>query len=215
MKNRFLLLLGSLLLLAVPSFSQTSNAVSFTAVSPPAPVITTLGGLSASGKIYTGSVIAINGTGFVSNCVVNVDQTAQPASTFAFISATLINYTVPAALGSTTGTNHTLTVVCTTPVLTLNSPGTLPNAKVGVAYSANLNTLLGVTGGVPPYSYSLSSGSLPTGLTLSLSGVVSGTPSGAGSSAFTITVKDSTGLTIKKLEFNSNSLDKKRIKFQG
>jgi hypothetical protein len=66
---------------------------------------------------------------------------------------------------------------------------------VGVSYSADLNVILGVAGGVKPYTFSLSSGSLPTGLTLSPSGVVSGTPSGAGSKSFSVTVV-SNGLTL-------------------
>src|SRR5256885_565365 len=69
---------------------------------------------------------------------------------------------------------------------------TLPNSKVAVASTANLGQLAQVQGGVPPYTYSLSSGILPTGLTLSPSGIVSGTPSGAGSFTFNYSVKDST-----------------------
>src|SRR5689334_15579977 len=96
--------------------AQTSNSLPFTAVTPPPPpALTTLGNLSPTGKIYTGQVMPINGTGFTASCVVNVDGTAQPSSTFAFSSATLINFTVPASLGSSAGTSHTLTVSCTTP----------------------------------------------------------------------------------------------------
>ena len=64
--------------------------------------------------------------------------------------------------------------------------GTLPNGTVGQAYSATL----AATGGTPPYSWSVSAG-LPAGLSLSSSGVLSGTPTTASSSTFTITVTDS------------------------
>jgi hypothetical protein len=128
---------------------------------------------------------------------VNVDGTAQAASTFAFSSVTLINFTVPASLGSSAGTAHTVTVSCPLAVLTMNSPVTLPNAKVGVAYTANLGQLAQVQGGVPPLTYSLASGALPTNFTLSPSGVVTGTPSSAGSFTFSFTVRDSSGLTLK------------------
>ena len=193
--------------------AQTSNSLPFSAVTPPAPpVLTSLGNLSPVNKaIYTGQVMPINGTGFTSSCVVNVDGTAQAASTFAFVSATLINFTVPASLGSAAGTSHTATVTCTAPALTLNNPGKLPNAMVGVAYSQNLAALLQVAGGTPPYTWSLTNGSLPTGLSLSPSGVVSGTPSGAGSASFTISVKDSSGLTIQKFTFDSKNLTDSRI----
>jgi hypothetical protein len=206
MKNKLLGLLW-LFLLAVPVFGQTSGSLPFTAVTPPPPpTLTSLGGLSTSGKIYTGSVMQINGTNFNSACAVNVDGVAQAASTYSFQSATLINFTVPTSLGSSAGTAHTLTVSCTAPALTLNNINTLPNATAGQLYSADLNKVLGVTGGVPPYSWSLTSGSLPTGLTLSASGVVSGMPSGAGSASFAVTVKDSTGLTIKRFTFDSKNL---------
>lgn len=186
-----------LLLAAAGTRAQTSNSLPFTAVTPPpAPTLTSLGGLSPTGKIYTGMVMPINGTGFTASCVVNVDGTAQASSTFAFSSSTLINFTIPASLGSSAGTAHTLTVSCPQPVLTMNNPVTLPNAKVGVAYTANLGQLAQVQGGVPPLTYSLSGGSLPTNFTLSPSGVISGVASGAGSFSFSFTVKDSSGLTL-------------------
>lgn len=198
MKIRVLLLLCTLSLFAVSGFAQTSNSLPFSAVTPPAaPVLTTLGNLSPTGKIYTGQVMPINGTGFTSSCVVNVDGAAQPASTFAFSSATLINYTVPASLGSTAGTSHTITTSCPLTPLTLNSPVTLPNAKVGVSYSASLSSILKPTGGITPYTYALASGSLPTGLVLSPSGTVTGTPSGVGcfTCNFNVLVKDSSLIT--------------------
>lgn len=79
----------------------------------------------------------------------------------------------------------------------MNSPVTLPNATVGQNYTANLAQLTNLKGGVPPYSFSLNSGSsLPTGLSLQSSGVVTGTPSGVGSSTFGFTVADSSGAAI-------------------
>ena len=48
----------------------------------------------------------------------------------------------------------------------------LPNGQVGTGYSATL----AASGGTPPYHWSLVSGALPAGLTLSPSGAISGTP---------------------------------------
>ena len=65
----------------------------------------------------------------------------------------------------------------------------LPNGQAGVPYSG----ALAASGGMTPYSWSVSSGSLPAGLTLNAStGQISGTPSQAGSFPFTAQVKDST-----------------------
>lgn len=65
----------------------------------------------------------------------------------------------------------------------------LPNATVNAAYSRALTA----AGGVPPYtSWQVTSGSLPSGLTLNAStGVISGTPTSTGTSSFTVTVTDS------------------------
>ncbi len=64
----------------------------------------------------------------------------------------------------------------------------VPPAKAQTAYSATLTA----TGGTAPYTWSLASGSLPVGLSLSSSGgQISGTPSQAGSFSFTVEVTDS------------------------
>jgi len=64
----------------------------------------------------------------------------------------------------------------------------LANGQVSMPYSA----LLTATGGVTPYSWSVGSGALPTGLTLGASnGQISGTPTTSASFPFTIQVKDS------------------------
>ncbi|HVA09837.1 MAG TPA: G1 family glutamic endopeptidase [Acidimicrobiales bacterium] len=69
----------------------------------------------------------------------------------------------------------------------------LPSATVGTAYSASLTA----TGGTPPYSWTVTSGSLPTGLSLSSAGAVTGTPSTQGSATFTVEVTDATSPTAQ------------------
>ena len=67
---------------------------------------------------------------------------------------------------------------------------------VGQAFPA---TTLGATGGLAPYSWSLAAGSsLPTGLSMNAAGVISGTPTAAGTFSFTITVRDSRARTAGK-----------------
>ncbi|HET6255312.1 MAG TPA: MBG domain-containing protein [Puia sp.] len=63
------------------------------------------------------------------------------------------------------------------------SPPTLPHGLYGSAYAKQTIT---VTGGKAPYKFSISSGKLPPGITLSSDGVISGTPSVAGTYSFTI-----------------------------
>ena len=64
----------------------------------------------------------------------------------------------------------------------------LPGGSQGVAYSQTL----AAGGGTPTYSWVLATGStLPAGLTLSTGGVISGTPTGTGTTSFTVQVTDS------------------------
>jgi hypothetical protein len=67
----------------------------------------------------------------------------------------------------------------------------IPNGTVGTAYNVQLN----VNGGVFPYDYSLSAGSLPTGLTLTAAGLFVGTPSQAGNFTISVKVTDANGCT--------------------
>jgi len=62
----------------------------------------------------------------------------------------------------------------------------LPNGAVGEPYKE----VIVVTGGLQPYTYTVT-GSLPPGLSMDSSGVVSGTPTMMGTSSFVVTVADS------------------------
>jgi Ice-binding-like/Putative Ig domain len=77
------------------------------------------------------------------------------------------------------------------PVITL-APPTLPNGTVGVAYSQTITA----SGGTAPYNFSVTAGTLPAGLTLTAAGtlgLLSGTPTAAGTSTFTIRATDANG----------------------
>ncbi len=63
---------------------------------------------------------------------------------------------------------------------------TLPYAVVGAAFTQSL----AASGGTPPYTWSISSGSLPAGLDLSSSGQISGTATHAGVFPFTVQLAD-------------------------
>jgi hypothetical protein len=57
---------------------------------------------------------------------------------------------------------------------------------------------LTATGGVPPYTWSVTSGALPSGLSLSTGGVISGIPIAVGTFSFSAQVEDSTLLTASQ-----------------
>ena len=65
----------------------------------------------------------------------------------------------------------------------------VPDGLYGSAYTPQPLT---VTGGTAPYTFSVSPASLPPGMTLSTDGILSGTPTAAGTYSFTVTAQDAT-----------------------
>jgi uncharacterized protein YhjY with autotransporter beta-barrel domain len=101
------------------------------------------------------------------------------------------NFSVKAqdSTGASTQVNYTVQVVA--PTITL-SPASLPSAMQNAAYTAQTIT---ASGGSAPYTYAISSGSLPAGMSLSSSGTLSGTPSVSGSFPFTVQATDAHAFT--------------------
>jgi hypothetical protein len=91
------------------------------------------------------------------------------------------------SFGSTTSQTYTLTI--NPPVTIINA--SLTNWTVNVAgYSQTLNT----SGGTAPLTFT-SPGTLPTGLSLNSTGVITGTPVTTGTFRFNVIAKDSVGVT--------------------
>jgi hypothetical protein len=153
--------------------------------------------------------LLINGTGFVSGAVVYMANSALSPGNItlltSFVSATQLAAMVPANLTARLST-ISVTVVnpdggmsnavpfnaaSTLSALTVVTPSTLPSGAVGNAYSQALSA----RGGTAPYSWSLVSGTLPSGLSLSSSGAIMGTPTAAGTLAFTARVMDAASAT--------------------
>ena len=65
----------------------------------------------------------------------------------------------------------------------------LAAGEVGVPYSQTLDA----SAGTLPYTWSIANGSLPSGLSLDSSGIISGTPSATGKAGFTVMVSDGKG----------------------
>ena len=86
-------------------------------------------------------------------------------------------------------------------VLTITT-ASLPNGVQGTPYSQTLTT----TGGTGSNTWSVATGSLPTGLTLSAAGVISGTPTGTGTASFTVQAADGVQTAQKPLTINVNAV---------
>ena len=79
--------------------------------------------------------------------------------------------------------------------LVITSASPLPTGRAGTSYSQNLTA----AGGLSPYSWSIQSGTLPAGLSLSASGLISGTPTNiSNSTSIVFKVTDSRGVTATK-----------------
>jgi len=149
--------------------------------------------LFASGGVlpYTWSIISGNlppGLTLNSNGVISGTPTQSGTYTFT------IKVTDSSNPVKTATKEFSITVNEQTQPLTITTEG-LPDGIVGTEYSATLSA----SGGIPPYTWSISSGSLPNGLTLNSStGAISGTPIEQGTYSFTVQVQDADSNTAAK-----------------
>ncbi|WP_313393575.1 putative Ig domain-containing protein [Pseudomonas sp.] len=142
-------------------------------------------GLILSGGPATSvAVVSNGGHGVASASGTSISYKPNPG----FAGSDSFTYTATGPGG--TSNTATVSVTVTAPTIAL-TPTTIPGATVATAYSATLTA----SGGSSPYTYSLTTGTLPAGISVSTAGVLSGTPMAAGSFNFTITATDSTGFT--------------------
>jgi hypothetical protein len=144
--------------------------------------------LSASGgdggpytyALDSGSVPA--GTSLTSGCVTGTPTTA-----------TTYNFAVTANDGTDTSVAKSLSIIIGANPPTITTL-TLPNGIVDTGYS----TQACASGGTPAYTFTVSVGSLPAGLTLTTGSpcaTVSGTPTTASTTSFTLQISDSLSQT--------------------
>jgi len=155
--------------------------------------------IAASGSIHIAAVVNDQASAGVTWTLA---PTAGSGNLSAVTSASA-TYNAPASVSVATTVKVTATSVAhsdesTTLSITVEPPPTitttsLPSGSVGGAYTGALT----LTGGVPNFSWSVASGSLPLGLTLgsstSSSVTISGTPTTMGAFSFTIKATDSAG----------------------
>ncbi|HEX7813767.1 putative Ig domain-containing protein [Dyella sp.] len=163
------------------------GAVSF---ATPSPLPTATGGsaysltISAVGGAMPYTFQLISGvlpTGIVLNASGTISGTPINSGTY--------NFTLRVTDAATQTDTKNYQLVVNAPTIAL-APTTLPQGKVGNAYTT---TTLSASGGSAPYTFAVTSGSLPTGLVLSPAGVLSGSPTAPGSFNFTVTATDHLG----------------------
>ena len=189
----------------VTTAGGTSSPVVFT-ILPPAPVLTSIS--PAAGTAGTSVSVTLGGSNFVAGSTtvavtggvtasnVTVASASQLTATLA-IPATAAPGVVNVTVSTAGGTSGTVGFKIDA-VPTITTAAVLPNGTTGVAYSQGIT----VSGGTPPYTWTVSQGSLPAGLSLdpasciqSLASVclITGTPINLGATPFTLQVVDASG----------------------
>jgi hypothetical protein len=174
------------------SFNGKSGSATLT-VQPP-PTLTSITVTPANASLPTGSNQQYTATGTYSdNSTQNL--TSQAAWTSSTPGVATINTTGLAAGvggGTTTigasvaGVSNSTTLTVLAPPLSVTT-ASLPGGAVNSSYSGTLSA----TGGTPPYSWAITNGSLPAGLSLnSNNGQIGGIPTAAGTNSFTVRVSD-------------------------
>ena len=199
---------------AVASSADANPAMSTSAPAgtvPAAPNVTSI--TPASGAAGGGGDVIVHGSNLSGATAIQIGTTAE----FAAGTPTTLNLCSSAAPGCFTVVGADSLDIPAMPghaagavrvqVVSLGSAGTgtytyntgpallfapPPGGEVGAAYSDQLT----VTGGTSPFTWSVSAGTLPPGMILgATSGLLSGTPTTAGSYSFTVKVTDHAGLS--------------------
>lgn len=169
------------------SLSPASSALSGAVGTAFTQTFSASGGVPAYVYAQTGSLPA--GVAFDVGTA-TMSGTPTQAGTFNFTITVLNDGSSGTGIPFTTSRNYALTVAA--PTLGI-SPTVLTQPQVGVLFSQTLST----AGGAGPYTYAVTSGSMPTGMGL-VSNVISGTPTVAGAYSLTITSTDANGFSVSQ-----------------
>jgi hypothetical protein len=151
---------------------------------------------SATQSLDSGQSVTLTATVANDPSNAGVTWSLSGSGTLTSVTATSVVYTAPSSVTATAAASVTATPVKNTlfaaateiqlnpaPVVATTS---LPAGIIGTTYSAQL----GASGGTSPLAWTVASGSLPAGLSLSTGGLLSGTPTALGTSTFTVKATD-------------------------
>jgi len=184
---------GSVAVTAASTAAPAQQATAVVTVTATAPSITTSSLPSGTtGVAYSATLAATGGTtpyswSIISGLLPTGVGLGTGTGVLSGIPTTAGAYTVTVqsidALGQTASKTLSLVIAAALSITTTS----VPNGTVGTTYTATL----AASGGEPPVTWSVLSGQLPTGLNLSSSGGITGTPTTAGGYAFVAQATDS------------------------
>jgi len=188
---------------AVSVAKSTASASATVYVNPPPAITTTSLPGGVVGTPYSATLRASGGTGSLSwnlasgsslSAGLSLDASTGVISGSPTASGTT-NFTVQVTDSAPTPVSATQSLGITIANRLIITTALLPNGSVNVAYRATLQA----SGGTKPYSWSITTGSLPAGLSLDASaGVISGTPTTSEKSSFTVQVADASTQSVTR-----------------
>jgi hypothetical protein len=144
---------------------------------------TVTGGPLNAGVLWSLTSCPVSSCGTLSNSTTTSVTYTAPATVTTAFTVTL----TAAAFANASITQTVMINVPVNPAITTPA-GALPGATFGAAYT----TPLAATGGIPPYTWTISQGALPAGLAISsTTGAISGSPTTGGTASFTVKLTDS------------------------
>jgi len=177
------------------SSSPVSVAVTASAATVDATDAVTLTAAVTNDKNSGGVTWSVSGGGTLSN-------TSTTGATYTAPAASSSALSVIVTATSVADTTKTGTATLTVPAAPAVTTGALAAAAVGTAYSQPL----AASGGIPPYAWTITSGTLPTCMTMNAAGVISGAPTASCVGTANLTFKVTDSGTATALSATSASL---------
>ena len=178
---------------ATDNIGASANQTYTVAVNPPVTIATTLPNWTVNQGGYSQSINASGGTGsltYTATGTIPPGLTLSSTGVFAGTPSTAGSFPFTVTATDTLGASgsNSYTIVINPPVMV-----TATSLATWTSNLAGYNQTITASGGTAPLTFGVPAASLPPGLTLSSSGVLSGTPAQAGTFTFTVTVTDVIG----------------------
>lgn len=183
------------------SVADTTKTGTVTITVPAGPSIAT--SALTAGTVGAAYSVTLSGTGGIPPYTWSITNGTLPAGLTMLAGGVISGTPMASGVGSTNLTFKMVDAGSPNPLSATATLGLTINAApaiafttttlAGATYNASYSATVGATGGAGTLTYTIASGALPTGLTLSSAGVISGTPTVVGTYSATIMVADAFG----------------------